>query len=582
LCPFFRGKPIANLSEDEDTEVSPDVDEATTGSDDSHPLIDFISQNLHTLGDPAQLEACDTKFQMLARTLKEYWQANPSEKVVLFSYFRPTLHYLRRRLGAEGIETALLLGGMAETKQDIIDDFRKSTNNRLLLSSEVGSEGLDIEFAKVLINYDLPWNPMVVEQRIGRLDRIGQKADRILIFNLIAENTIDERIYDRLYMRLNLFRRALGDLEAVLGPIVSELTRDLLTHRLSPEQQRERIKRAEQALAYGIKIQEELEEKAAVLAAYGDYILRQIQASHQMQRWIKVEEIERYMLDFFRMCFPMTQLQGLDPRDHSYDLFLDHDALYEFDRFLQLKNLAAQTRLSTIQKRRIRFDNRSFLKPSPNEEIVSQSHPLVRFAAAKIRADHLSRCVPVAVQLNSRDVAAKLPAGTYAFNIQRWQVSGLREIEKLHFLATPIAPEAPPIDQPQAERLLEDAMAHGEDWRDPALDVDLSEVATVVTRLDDSASDEFIQFEQQCMDENSDRARIQLLSIDRFEARRLQKLNEVLRTHMDRGRASLAEAIHGQITKLKERCEIQRRQIKERARTEAEYHQICFGLIRIT
>lgn len=570
-----------SLAEEED-ELSPDVDAATTDSGDSHPLVDFISQNIHRLGSPAQLEACDTKFRMLSRTLVEYWKQNPQEKVVLFSYFRPTLHYLRRRLAAEGIETALLLGGMTETKQDIIDRFRNSSQTRLLLSSEVGSEGLDIEFAKVLINYDLPWNPMVVEQRIGRLDRIGQKADRILIFNVIAENTIDERIYDRLYIRLNLFRRALGDLEAVLGPIVSELTRDLLTHRLSPEQQQERIKSAEQALAYGIQIQEELEEKAAVLAAYGDYILRQVQATHQMQRWIKAEEIERYMLDFFRKCFPGTELQGIDPRDHSYDLSLDHDALYEFDRFLQLKNLTGQTRLNTIQRRRLRFDNRSYLRPSASEEVVSQSHPLVRFAAAKIRADHLSRCVPVAVQLDSRKLSDGFPIGTYAFNVQRWQVTGLRELEKLHFLAVPIDPGSPLIEQTQAERLLELAMTQGEDWRDPGLDVELSQVATLVAKLDDTASDEFIRFEQQCMDENADRSKIQLTSIDRFEARRLQKLNEVLRTHMDKNRLSLAEATRGQIEKLKERCALQRREVQTRARTEAEYHQICFGLVRVT
>jgi len=94
---------------------------------------------------------------------------------------------------------------------------------------------------------------MVVEQRIGRLDRIGQEADQILIFNLIAEDTIDERIYERLYKRLNLFRRALGDLEPVLGPIISELTRDLLTHRLTEQQQEERVKAAEHAIAYGFK-----------------------------------------------------------------------------------------------------------------------------------------------------------------------------------------------------------------------------------------------------------------------------------------------------------------------------------------
>jgi len=106
-------------------------------------------------------------------------------------------------------------------------------------------------------------------------------------------------------------------------------------------------------------------------------------------------------------------------------------------------------------------------------------------------------------------------------------------------------------------------------------------VAKQVVELDDSASDEFLKFEQQCMDENEDRARIQITSIDRFEARRLQRLNEVLRTHMDKGRASLAEATYGQINKLKERSEVQRRAIQDRAKTEAEYHQICCGLIGV-
>ncbi len=502
-----------SLNLEEEMEINPDLDNAAADSDESHPLVTFISENVQHLGTPASLEACDTKFAMLASTLKDYWDQNPAEKVVLFSYFRPTLHYLRRRLAAKGIETILLLGGMAESKQEIINDFRVSKTARLLLSSEVGSEGLDIEFAKVLINYDLPWNPMVVEQRIGRLDRIGQQADRILIFNLIAEDTIDERIYDRLYMRLNLFRRALGDLEAVLGPILSELTRDLLTHRLSPEQQQECIKRAEQALAYGIKFQEELEEKAVVLAAYGDYILRQIEASHRMERWIKAEEIERYMLDFFRKCFPVTGLQGVNARDHSFDLCLDNDALFEFDRFLQLRNLIGQTRLNTVQKRRLLFDNRSFLKPAAGEEIVSQSHPLVRFAAWKTRTEQLSHCVPVAIRLAHVAHPEGLAPGIYVFNVQRWQVTGLREIEKLHFLAAPLTSGEPLPDRAQVERALEQAIGAGEDWRDPGIDVDLTKVASVVTRLEALASEEFLVFEQQCMDENDDRAKIQQTSV---------------------------------------------------------------------
>ena len=566
---------------EEDVEVSPD---SSGAEDDPHgpgPLVQFISENIRDLATTTQLQTEDTKFRMLVQTLKNYWQEYPSGKVVLFSYFRPTLHYLRNRLAAEGVQSFLLLGGMAESKQDVVNSFRNSDTIRLLLSSEVGSEGLDIEFARVLINYDLPWNPMVVEQRIGRLDRIGQEADQILIFNLIAENTIDERIYERLYKRLNLFRRALGDLEPVLGPIISELTRDLLTHRLTEQQQQERVKAAEQAIAYGIRVQEELEENAAVLAAHGDYILRQVEASHKLQRWIKAEEIERYVLDFFLKCFPATRLQCANAREHCFDISLDQDAFCDFDRFLQIHKLVGQTRLNTTQNRRIRFDNRTFLKSPAGDEIVSQSHPLVRFAAWKTRTDQLVKSVPVAVQLARSALPEGVAPNVYVFNVQRWQVAGLREVEKLHIVAASLV-DGHLLDQNLAERLVDLALNDGEDWRDPNLDADLALVAERVIKLDDLASDEFLRFEQQCMDENQDRSSIQITSIDRFESRRLQRLNEVLRMHMDNGRSSLAEATHGQITKLKERCEVQRRAIRDRAKTEAEYHQICCGLLRAT
>ena len=565
----------------EDVEVSPDSNGAEDDPRGPGPLVQFISENIHHLATTTQLQTEDTKFLMLVQTLKHYWQEYPSGKVVLFSYFRPTLRYLRNRLAAEGVQSFLLLGGMSESKQEVVNGFRNSDSIRLLLSSEVGSEGLDIEFARVLINYDLPWNPMVVEQRIGRLDRIGQEADQILIFNLIAEDTIDERIYERLYKRLNLFRRALGDLEPVLGPIISELTRDLLTHRLTEQQQEERVKAAEQAIAYGIRVQEELEEKAAVLAAHGDYILRQVEASHKLQRWIKAEEIERYVLDFFLKCFPATRLLCANAREHCFDISLDQDAFCDFDRFLQIHKLVGQTRLNTTQNRRIRFDNRTFLKSQAGDEIVSQSHPLVRFAAWKTRTDQLVQAVPVAVQLARSALPEGVAPDVYVFNVQRWQVAGLREVEKLRFVAASLA-DGQLLDQNLAERLVDHALTVGEDWRDPKLDADLALVAERVITLDDLASDEFLKFEQQCMDENQDRASIQITSIDRFESRRLQRLNEVLRMHMDKGRSSLADATHGQITKLKERCEVQRRAIRNRATTEAEYHQICCGLIRAT
>jgi ATP-dependent helicase HepA len=93
----------------------------------------------------------------------------------------------------------------------------------VLLSSEVGCEGLDFQFCDCLVNYDLPWNPMRIEQRIGRIDRYGQQSEAVAIFNLITPGTIDAEIYDRCLSRIGVFQHAIGGNEEILGDITREL-----------------------------------------------------------------------------------------------------------------------------------------------------------------------------------------------------------------------------------------------------------------------------------------------------------------------------------------------------------------------
>ena len=119
------------------------------------------------------------------------------KKVIVFAVFTDTLRYLKIRLSRKGIKCALIDGSI-EDRQAIIDKFKDDDEIRVLLSSEVGSEGLDMQFCDTIVNYDLPWNPMVVEQRIGRIDRIGQVADNIYIYNFIVKGSITEDIYERL------------------------------------------------------------------------------------------------------------------------------------------------------------------------------------------------------------------------------------------------------------------------------------------------------------------------------------------------------------------------------------------------
>src|SRR5207237_4338739 len=112
-----------------------------------------------------------------------------------------------------------------EERRRIIEEFRTDPGRRVLLSSEVGAEGLDFQFCDILVNYDLPWNPMQIEQRIGRLDRFGQQHPRIRIYNFVLEDTVETRIFERLYARIELFQHSIGDLEAILGDVISEISR---------------------------------------------------------------------------------------------------------------------------------------------------------------------------------------------------------------------------------------------------------------------------------------------------------------------------------------------------------------------
>ena len=167
------------------------------------------------------------------------------QKAIVFSFFKKTLSYLERKLIEKGLRIGKIDGDIEpEQRYEIINQFKEDKFD-ILLSSEVGSEGLDMQFCNVIFNYDLPWNPMRVEQRIGRIDRIGQLAEKLFIFNLVVKGTIEDRIYSRLYDRLGIFESSIGELEPILGDIqkefqiqdIVEMSEDELNQKLEIQEQ---------------------------------------------------------------------------------------------------------------------------------------------------------------------------------------------------------------------------------------------------------------------------------------------------------------------------------------------------------
>ncbi len=156
----------------------------------------------------------DSKFSELQAIIKEVINEQ-HKKLIVFAGQIETLRYLEYRLSCEGYKAVFIDGSVKERKK-IIQHFRVNPEINILLSSEVGGEGLDMQFCDTMVNYDLPWNPMVVEQRIGRIDRFGQKSKIVHIYNLLVKGTLQEKIYGRLLSRIGIFKECIGDLEAIL------------------------------------------------------------------------------------------------------------------------------------------------------------------------------------------------------------------------------------------------------------------------------------------------------------------------------------------------------------------------------
>lgn len=190
----------------------------------------------------AVLETPDTKLLQLGEVLAELHRARRS--ALLFTWSKATLRYLKNAYG-DRYRIAVLNGDVKrEQRREVMRDFRAGAYD-FLFANRVASEGLDFEFCSAVINYDLPWNPMEVEQRIGRIDRIGQESEKILIRNFYNDEAIDSRIMFKVLQRIEIFERSIGELEPIIGEHVESL-KTAMDFTLTPEQ---REQKADQFLA---------------------------------------------------------------------------------------------------------------------------------------------------------------------------------------------------------------------------------------------------------------------------------------------------------------------------------------------
>ncbi|GAA4710024.1 DEAD/DEAH box helicase [Brevibacillus fulvus] len=147
-----------------------------------------------------------------AKTVELLKQIN--DKVIIFTEYRATQNYLQKYLSEHGITSVPFRGGFKRSKKDWMTDLFQN-RAQVLIATEAGGEGINLQFCNQVINYDMPWNPMRVEQRIGRVHRLGQQRD-VHIYNLSTVGTIEQHILNLLYEKIDLFEMVIGELDEIV------------------------------------------------------------------------------------------------------------------------------------------------------------------------------------------------------------------------------------------------------------------------------------------------------------------------------------------------------------------------------
>ena len=489
----------------------------------------------------------DSKYLTLSNIFKNYQQESNGGKLIVFSFYRETLKYLAERLEKDGFQTVVLMGGMGNEKQELLEKFENDATTDLLLTSEILSEGVDLQFCSALVNYDLPWNPMRVEQRIGRIDRIGQKEKKILILNMFYEDSLDDRIYNRLYSRLNIFSRALGDIENVLGEKVREVTLEILRHDLSPEQELEMVEQTSIAIENAKQIQEDLESEAVGLAAHSDYILNQVTAAREMGRYIDGKSLWIYVRDFFEKSYPGTRLVVKNNAPLVVDVELSHDAKIDFGRSISQNSRATRSNLISASSGKLvacQFHN-NFSTAGRNNEVINHAHPLIKFISEKQKSLDFSQTSAISIT----ERAGTLERGIYLILIKRWSITGIKRQEFLKYFGISLSSQKF-LDSELSELMIMASIDRGESWGRAGSMTDSDSLIANYNALDDFADQKFDEFVARKEMENHDQIDFSIETINSRYSRQISSRRAAIETLKARGNHKMLPLQEGRIERL--------------------------------
>ena len=424
LAPHIRdliARRFEQMVEDPDVDIDEyDLDAKATST------LMALAQHVLNLAD--QLPDDDPKFDSILKIIDEKQKQN-NNKIILFSSFRHTLSYLEKRLSRLHYRVAQVNGSVKdEARQELRARFELDRNDPnaldILLFTEVGSEGLDYQFCDTMINYDLPWNPMRIEQRIGRIDRRGQKSEAVNIYNIITADTVDADIYSRCLMRIGIFERSIGECEEVLGSIGAQIEQIAVDTTLTDKERREKL---EQMADNEVRRMQELNKLEDEERALFGFDLSNYTAAKEIKDaespWISPSNmqrlVERYLKDRLgdgQYILGASELKQIRLSKEARVLLLE-----DFRRLSNVKS-ALKRRWENYLKGSEPMHLLTFASETAAKErkalFITPMHPLVKQAAKYYATSDIS-------YIHLDYYADDLPKGSYPFSIYAWSYVGL-------------------------------------------------------------------------------------------------------------------------------------------------------------
>ena len=361
-----------------------------------------------------------------------------NNKIILFSSFRHTLRYVEQHLLEKGYRVAQVNGSVKdEERLALRQRFELPAANEnaldILLFTEVGCEGLDYQFCDFMINYDLPWNPMAIEQRIGRIDRRGQKSDTVIICNLVTEGTIDAKIYHRCLERIGIFESSIGECAGILGDMTQQINRAVFDPTLTQQEREDKIEKIADNEVSRANEMKKLEDESKELFGIdiSSYVLDR-NVTEAENPWIGEQYIQALVTEYFNRVLgeKKNYIQG-EGAHKVLNLSGENRAT--------LKNLL---RRSNIKKSAMYNQWWSYLKGNDtriaitfdqeeatrdrNAIFFTAVHPLVKMAAAEL---HKKDEVYIELLVDAQD--CPVACGDYPFLIEERKIIGLRKEVKI-------------------------------------------------------------------------------------------------------------------------------------------------------